>query len=283
MNIKKTEERFFRVVMFIATCSIALVLFLIIFEILVKGLPSLSWKMITSTPHGGYYFGKEGGIANAIVGSIYLALGSVVLAILIGLPLALFINIHLIKFRKIVNVTRFFLDVLWGVPSIVYGAFGFMIMIMFGLKTSLLDGIITISLFIIPIMVRGMDEVLKTVPRGLLESSLSLGANRAEVAFRVFIRQCLPGLVTAVLLSFGRAIGDAAAVLFTTGFTDRIPTSLLQPSASLPLAIFFQLNSPIEEVKNRAYASAVVLTIIVLIISILARILSQKYKKHSIK
>jgi phosphate transport system permease protein len=131
-------------------------------------------------------------------------------------------------------------------------------------------------------MVRAMDEVLKTVPIGLLETSLSLGSTRSETAYKVFLRQASPGLVTAVLLSFGRAIGDAASVLFTTGYTDHIPTSLTQPTATLPLSIFFQLSSPIEEVQNRAFASAVILTVIILVISILARIYSRKYQKHKI-
>jgi len=276
------EEKFFRVLMFISTNLIVIILLLIIFSILYKGLPSLSWQMISQTPKGGFYFGKEGGILNAIIGSLYLSVGATLLAIAIGLPVALLMNVILVKHKKLINMIRFLLDLLWGIPSIVYGAFGFTIMIYFGLKTSLLAGILTVTLFIIPIMVRAMDEVLKTISIGLLETSLSLGSTHSETAFRVFLRQASPGLVTAVLLSFGRAIGDAASVLFTTGYTDHIPTSLGQPTATLPLAIFFQLSSPIAEVKDRAYASAVVLTVIILIISILARLYSKKYQKHKI-
>jgi phosphate transport system permease protein len=276
------EERFFRVLMFISTNLIVIILLLIIISILYKGLPSLSWQMISQTPKGGFYFGKEGGILNAIIGSLYLSVGATLLAVVIGLPVALLMNVILVKHKKLINVIRFFLDLLWGIPSIVYGAFGFTVMIYFGLKTSLLAGILTVTLFIIPIMVRAMDEVLKTISIGLLETSLSLGSTHSETAFKVFLRQASPGLVTAVLLSFGRAIGDAASVLFTTGYTDHIPTSLGQPTATLPLAIFFQLSSPIEEVKDRAYASAVVLTVIILIISILARLYSKKYQKHKI-
>jgi len=128
-----------------------------------------------------------------------------------------------------------------------------------------------------------MDEGFKTVPPGLTESSLSLGATKSEIAFRIFVRQCFPFIITGILLSFGRAIGDAASVLFTTGFTDRIPTSLTQQTATLPLSVFFQLSSPIPEVKNRAYAAAVILTIIVLLVSILSRIISVTFKKASIK
>jgi phosphate transport system permease protein len=269
--------------MFLATAIIVISLTLIIFSILYKGLPSLSWEMISQTPKGGFYFGKEGGILNAIIGSLYLAIASTSLALLIGLPVALMMNVHLIKYKKLVNGIRFFLDLLWGVPSIVYGAFGFSVMIYFGLKTSLLAGILTVTLFIIPIMVRAMDEVLKTIPRGLMETALSLGSTSSEISYRIYIRQVVSGLITAVLLSFGRAIGDAASVLFTTGYTDHIPTALNQPTATLPLAIFFQLSSPIPEVQDRAYASAVVLTVIILIISIAARYFSKKYLGNNIK
>lgn len=279
---KNAEESFFRVLMFFSTVIIVVALLLIIISILYKGLPALSWSMVSEVPAGGFYFGREGGILNAIVGSLYLAGGATFLAVIIGLPLALFINVHLVFHKRLVNGIRFLLDLLWGIPSIVYGAFGFAIMSFFGIRVSLLAGIFTVTLFIVPIMVRAMDEALKVVPRGLLESSLSLGSTHAETAYRVFFRQCLPGLSTAVLLSFGRAIGDAASILFTAGFTDYIPTSLYQPTATLPLAIFFQLSSPIPEVQERAYASAVVLVFIILVVSILARILSNRYQKHKI-
>jgi len=282
MDLRKIEEWFFRVLMFLSTMVIAVSLFMIIFSVLYSGLPHLTWEMISSVPKGGFYFGKEGGILNAIIGSLYLSLGATLLAFLLGLPLALFLNVHLIRYRKLVNGVRFVMDLLWGVPSIVYGAFGFTIMVFFGIRASLLAGIITVTLFIIPIMVRGMDEVLKSVPRGLLESSLSLGSTRSETAYRVYLKQSIPGVITAVLLSFGRAIGDAASILFTTGYTDYIPTSLSQPTATLPLAIFFQLSSPIPEVRERAYAAAVILMIIILIISISSRFFSKKYHKNKI-
>jgi phosphate transport system permease protein len=280
---KIIEEGFFRVIMFLSTSIIVFALFLIVYSILKKGIPSLSLEMLTQTPKGGFYFGKEGGILNAIAGSFYLSISATILALIISLPAALYMNVYLISRKKLLNTIRFLLDLLWGIPSIVYGAFGFTLMILLGMKTSLLAGIIVVTLLIIPIMVRAMDEGFKTVPPGLTESASSLGATRYEIAFKVFVRQCLPFIITALLLSFGRAIGDAASVLFTAGFTDHIPTSLTQQTATLPLSIFFQLTSPIPEVKNRAYAAAVVLTIIVLFISILSRILSETYKKSIIK
>lgn len=282
MKKHKLEEWIFRLIMFFSTVLIVAVLLLILASITMKAWPALSWEMISQVPHGGYYFGKEGGILNAIVGSLILAFSSTFLALLTGLPVALVLNTSLIKRKRWVYFIRYILDLLWGVPSIVYGALGFSIMIYFGLKTSLLAGIITVSIFILPIMIRAMDEVIKEVPLSLHEASYSLGATTGETAFLVIIRQCFPGVATAVLLSFGRAIGDAASVLFTCGFTDFIPDSLNEPAATLPLAIFFQLGSPLPEVQARAYASAFILTIIVLVISILSRIISGKLNKNKI-
>lgn len=281
--LKKIEERFFYYLMLFSVVSLALILLLIIITIVVRGLPSLSWEMVSQTPKGGFYFGREGGILNAIIGSIYLSSGAVALALLLSLPVALAMNIHYRKNKKLVNFIRLMLDLLWGIPSIVYGAFGFTLMVFLGIKASLLAGIITVAFFILPIMIRSMDEVMKNVPISIIESAFSLGSTRAEVAFKVLFRQTLPGIVTAILLAFGRGIGDVAAVMFTTGYTDNIPTSLMQQTATLPLAVFFQLGSPIPEVQNRAYAAALILTIIILFVSISARYFGNRYKKTIIK
>ncbi len=282
MKVKKIEETVFKVIMIFSSSLILFVLGLIIYSIFEKGLRSLSWEMITQTPKGGYYYGKEGGVLNAILGSLYLGIGSTVLAMIIGIPVALFMNIYLIKRKRMLNFIRYLLDLIWGVPSIVYGAFGFTLMVFFGIKTSLLAGIITVTLFILPIMIRGIDEVLKTVPIGLIETGLSLGSTKTETSFRIVLKQCYSGVVTAVLLSFGRAIGDAASVLFTAGYTDNIPTGLSEPVATLPLSIFFQLSSPVPEVQQRAYSSAVILTVLILMISLSSRALSKRYHKNRI-
>lgn len=263
---KKIEQTFFKYLSALFTSIIVFALAYILYVIVQKGFSSLSWQIISQEPKGGFYLGKEGGILNAIAGSFYLAVSATILAFMVSLPTALFINVYLIKFQKILIGIRFFLDVLWGIPSIVYGAFGFIIMMYFGFRNSLGAGIMT----------RAMDEVLKTIPIGLQEAAYSLGSNKTEVAYKVFLKQALPGFATAILLAFGRGIGDAASVLFTAGYTDHIPRSLGDPAATLPLAIFFQLGSPIEEVQNRAFAAAIILTFIILSISITARLLYRK-------
>lgn len=279
--MRKLEENIFKMLMIFASAIIVGSFFMIVGTIISRGLPAMNLGMITRIPDGGFYIGKEGGVLNAIIGSLYIALGSSLLGLLLSLPIALYINVYLNKSSRLGNITRLSSDVLFGIPSIVYGAFGFTIMIYLGVKASLLGGIITVTLLIIPIMIRTMDEVMRTVPKELLDASYSLGATKLETA-RIMLRQSVPGILTAVLLSFGRAIGDAASVMFTAGFSDNIPTSLSDPAPTLPLAIFFQLSSPMEEVQGRAYASALILTVIVLLISISARILTKRFSKNKI-
>ncbi len=280
---RKRTEFVFKVLMLGSTALVIGSLLLIVGAIVWKSLPALNLAMVTQTPKGGFYLGREGGILNAIVGSLELALGATALAFLLSLPLALYLNLYKGRNSRTAIGTRFFLDVLWGVPSIVYGAFGFLVMIVLGLRASLLAGIMTVALLEFPIMSRAIDEVVHLVPKDLRDASHSLGATRFETATRVVVRQCVPGILTAVLMAFGRGIGDAASVLFTAGFTDRVPSSLLDPAATLPLAIFFQLGSPLPEVQQRAYASAAVLTLIILAASVAGRMIARRYRKLVVK
>lgn len=279
--MRKLEEKIFKTLMRIATLVILGTLLLIFIAIIKRGLPAMSWEMLTKIPGGGFYIGKEGGLLNAIAGSVFLVIGSTILGLAISIPVVVYINVYLPRKSLFADITRLSADVLFGIPSIVYGAFAFTLMIYFGLKTSLLAGIIAVSLLITPILIRSMDEVARLVPKDLKDAALSLGATRYEI-IKVVLKQISPGITTAILLSIGRAIGDAASVLFTAGYTDSIPTSLSQPAATLPLAIFFQLSSPIQEVQDRAYAAALILTAIVLVLSLLARYYSRKLSKNKV-
>jgi phosphate transport system permease protein len=278
---RKLEEKFFKILMVLATIIVSCSFFLIVGTIFYKGVPFMNLDMITKTPGGGFYIGKEGGVLNAIVGSMYIAGGATILGLIISIPVAIFINMYIDGKKFLSNTLRMAFDVLFGIPSIVYGAFGFLLMIYFGVRASLLGGIIAVTLLVIPILVRTLDEVIRTVPGELRDAALSLGSTRWETA-KVVLRAIKPGIYTAVLLSFGRAIGDVASVLFTAGFSDNIPSSLHEPAATLPLAIFFQLGSPVAEVQGRGYASALILTIVVLIITVLSELLLKRFYKNKI-
>lgn len=279
---RRRIELLFKLLMLTSATVVLLSLVLILITILWKSLPALKLSMITRTPGSGYYLGKEGGILNAILGSLQLVLGATFLALVVALPSVVFLNSYLSKKSLLAETVRFALDVLWGIPSIVYGAFGFLLMITVHLRASLLAGMLTVALVELPILTRALDEIIKLVPSELQEATYSLGASRWQAATWVVLRQAFPGLVTAVLMAMGRGLGDTAAVLFTAGYTDKITTSLLQPVATLPLAIFFQLNSPFPAVQQRAYASAAVLTLLILIISLISRSLSRRLSRHKI-
>jgi len=255
---------------------------LILWTIISRGFPSLSWEMISQAPKGGFYMGGGGGILNAILGSLYMAGAGTLIALILGLPIALYLETYLGD-SDWGRYVRLSLDVLWGIPSIVYGVFGFTLMLAVGMRASMLGGIIVLALLELPILTRAMDEVIRMMPQDLNQAALALGSTRFEVALLVVTRQMLPGIITAILLAFGRGIGDAASVLFTAGYTDRMPNSLFSPVASLPLAIFFQLSTPFPEVRQRAYAAALILTVIVLAVSLGSRWLSSRLSKFIVK
>lgn len=280
MNRRKIEEAFFKALMLGCIILVVGTLLAVIAVIAWKGFPALNLAMVTQTPKGGFYLGKEGGVLNAIVGSLYLGVGATAIAFVIALPVALYLQREYTHRAWLVSLIRLLLDVLWGIPSIVYGAFGFVLMLYFGMRASLLGGILALALLEIPIMARAMDEVIRTVSSDLKDASYALGATRLETVVNVVLRQALPGIATAVLLAFGRGIGDGASVLFTAGYTDRIPTSLFDPVASLPLAIFFQLGTPFAEVQERAYASAAILLVLMLLISLGSRFLLKRSTKY---
>jgi len=281
MKLKFIEEKVAKALMLLSTFLVFAFVGNILYTIIQRGWPALNWEMISKVPEGGYFNGGGGGVLNAIMGSLYIVLGSTILGLLVSIPVVFYLNVYLSKKSKLAYIARLAFDVMFGIPSIVYGAFAFTIMIYLGMRTSLGGGILVITLLIIPIFIRSMDEVARQLPKDLLDATYALGATKLET-IKVVLRQIAPGIATATLLSVGRAIGDAAGVMFTAGFTDSIPTSLSQPAATLPLSVFFQLSSPSADVQDRAYASALILTLIVLVISLAGRFITNHFSKNKI-
>lgn len=267
--------------MWLSLLLVAVFVASVLWTIFSKGLPILTWEMVTTVPGSGFYLGGEGGFLNAIIGSLYIVTGATVIGLIISIPVVFYLNVYLKPTSRFGYIARLAFDVLYGVPSIVYGAFAFTIMVLMGIRASLLGGIIVETMLIVPILIKSMDEVARTIPRALLEAAFSLGATRIET-IGVVIRQIAPAIATATLLAIGRAMGDAAGVMYTAGFTDYIPESLTDKAATLPLSVFFQLSVPQEEVQNRAYAAAVVLTIIVLALSLSGRFILRRFSKNKI-
>lgn len=278
---KFIEERIAKLLMYISLAIVFYFVISVIWTIFKRGFPVLSWKMVSELPSGGFYIGGEGGFLNAIMGSVYIVGASTILGLIIALPVVFYLNVYLKPNSKLGYVARLAYDTLFGIPSIVYGAFGFSLMVWLGMRASLAGGILVVTMLIIPILVRSMDEVTKNIPQDILEASYSLGSTRLETIGVVF-RQIAPAIATATLLSIGRAIGDCAGVMFTAGFSDNIPKSLGQQAATLPLSIFFQLSAPQQSVQDRAYAAAVVLTIVVLVLSLGGRFIMSHFSKNKV-
>ena len=198
MDKRKLEEALFKVLMVISTLIVMGSLTVVMVIVLMRGLPALNLAMLTQLPRD---LDRQGGVLNAIVGSLLIGLGATAAAMILSVPIVFYLQRDYAGRSRLASVVRLALDILWGIPSIVYGAFGLIIMLYLGMHGSLLGGIIAISLVELPIMVRAMDEVMRLVPKGLKDASYALGATRLETTTRVIWRQVLPGIVTGILLA----------------------------------------------------------------------------------
>ena len=279
-NSKFIEEKVVKALMWVSVSLVILVVASIICTIFVKGFGSLSWDMVTKVPGRNWNTTVDGGFINAIWGSIIVVAPATLIAMVVSIPVVFYMNLYRRRSNWLSYVARLAYDVLYGIPSIVYGAFAFMIMVMVGMRASVLGGIIVSTLLIIPMFIRNGDEISKSVPDDMIDAAYSLGATKWET-LKVVVRQVLPGMATATLLAVGKAIGDAAAVMFTAGFSDSMATSLSSPTATLPLAIFNWVTMP-DPFPGRAYAAALVLTVIVLILSLGGRWITNHFTKNNL-
>ncbi len=279
-NSKFIEEKVVKALMWVSVSLVILVVASIICTIFVKGFGSLSWDMVTKVPGRNWNTTDDGGFVNAIWGSVIVVAPATLIAMVVSIPVVFYMNLYRRRSNWLSYVARLAYDVLYGIPSIVYGAFAFMIMVMVGMRASVLGGIIVSTLLIIPMFIRNGDEISKSVPDDMIDAAYSLGATKWET-LKVVVRQVLPGMATATLLAVGKAIGDAAAVMFTAGFSDSMATSLSSPTATLPLAIFNWVTMP-DPFPGRAYAAALVLTVIVLILSLGGRWITNHFTKNNL-
>ncbi len=279
-NSKFIEEKVVKALMWVSVSLVILVVASIICTIFVKGFCSLSWDMVTKVPGRNWNTTDDGGFINAIWGSVIVVAPATLIAMVVSIPVVFYMNLYRRRSNWLSYVARLAYDVLYGIPSIVYGAFAFMIMVMVGMRASVLGGIIVSTLLIIPMFIRNGDEISKSVPDDMIDAAYSLGATKWET-LKVVVRQVLPGMATATLLAVGKAIGDAAAVMFTAGFSDSMASSLSSPTATLPLAIFNWVTMP-DPFPGRAYAAALVLTVIVLILSLGGRWITNHFTKNNL-
>ncbi|MDD1661501.1 MAG: phosphate ABC transporter permease PstA, partial [Methanomicrobiales archaeon] len=257
----RITERLAFFLMTAATMVVIIVLGIILWNIISNGLPAISWEFLTQPPRN---LGRSGGIYPAIVGTLYLVAG----ALLLALPVGICAAIYLVEFTRggrFVRLIRTGVDLLNGTPSIVFGLFGFaFLVIALGLGVSLLAGQITLAIMVLPTIIRTTEEALKSVPQGLREGSLALGASRWQTVSRVVVPPAMPGVLTGAILSIGRAAGETAPIMFTAVvFSQRfLPSSLLDPVMALPYHLFI-LATNVPNATTNQYGTALVLLVMV--------------------
>ncbi len=253
------------------------ILGIILFDIISHGLPYVTWDFLTQPPRA---LGREGGIFPAIVGTLYLTLGAIAIALPLGIGAAVYLNEYT-KEGRMTRLIRTGADLLNGTPSIVFGLFGFAFLVIY-LKfgVSLIAGQITLALMVLPTIIRTTEEALKSVPVSVREGSLALGATKWQTIRKVVLPPAAPGIITGTILSIGRAAGETAPILFTAVvFSQRfLPTSLFQPVMALPYHLYV-LATNVPGAEGNQYGTAVVLLVLVIAIYSVAIAVRNHYHK----
>jgi len=266
---RKATDRVMKALFFLSALLVILPLFLIFFDLLWKGGKELRWSLITDLPRP---VGEPGGgIANGIVGTLTVA----GLAMAGGIPLAVLSGIYLAEYGRgiFASVVRFAVDLLAGVPSIILGIFGYVLWVLPMKRFSAWAGASALAMIFIPIVVRTTEEMLKTVPVSVREAALALGIERWKTTLFITVRTASAGIITGILLAMARIVGETAPLLFTALGNQFWQTGLDQPIAAVPLQVFTYAISPYDDWHNKAWAGAVVLILMVLVLSIGARLL----------
>jgi phosphate transport system permease protein len=254
--------------MLVAVVIAILPLFFILFDLIAKGAGSLSLDFFTRTPAPA---GEQGGgVVHAIVGTLVM----VGTASLIGLPIGIGAGIYCAEYpaSRLTWITRFVADVLNGTPSIVVGVFAWAWIVAQQKHFSALAGSAALAMLMVPMVMRTTEEMIKLVPNSLREAALALGYPRWRTSFMIVFRTALPGILTGSLLAIARIAGETAPLLFTALGSQYLVTKLNEPMAALPLIVFTYATGPFEEWHQFAWAAALVLILVVLLLSIGARL-----------
>ncbi len=266
-----TAQRIAASAMWAMTAGTVGVMFFIIAFILVNGIPHLSIEFLTAEPRD---MGRGGGIFPIIVGTVAVA----GLAVLIAGPIGIATAVYLTEYTREGRVTsaiRFGADCLAGIPSIIFGLFGFVFFaIALGMGLSVISGALTLSLMVLPTIIRTSEEAIRAVPASYREVSFGLGGSRWQTVTHVVLRSALPGICTGIVLSMGRSISETAAVMLTAGSALKLPHSLFDSSRTLALHFYILSREGIS--MPSAYATASVLLIAILALNLLAYVLMRK-------
>jgi len=248
------------------------VLLAILAFILVQGLPHVTWTFLTRSPES---MGREGGVLPMIVGTLWVTGLAVLLAAPVGVATAVYLTEYT-REGRLTAVVRFGADCLAGIPSILFGLFGFVFFaITLGLKLSILSGALTLAIMVLPTIVRTSEEAIRAVPRAYRDVSFGLGSTRWQMVTRVVLRSALPGISTGIVLAVGRSISETAAVMLTAGSALGLPHSVFHSSRTLALHFYILSREGIS--MANAYATASILILAILLINLAAYALMRRF------
>lgn len=262
------KDRLLTGIFWLAGIFIVLILAGIIGYVLFRGASSLSLEFILQPPSRA---GRLGGISTTIVGTVYLTLLALLAAVPVGVGSAIYLEEYAhsrSRFAKLVNLTA---ETLAGIPSIVFGLFGFVFFVIFlGMGWSVLSGGLTMAIMILPTITRTAQEAILAVAGEYRENSLALGASRWQTVRRVILPSALPGIVTGIILSIGRAVGETAAIILTAGSSLGMPVSPMDPARTMSVHLYIMAMEGIS--TERAFGTACLIVVLIVIINYLANL-----------
>ncbi len=249
--------------------------------VLINGLPAISWTFLTEAPRDSM---TAGGIWPCILGTILLSLGTMVVSFPLGVASAIYLNEYATP-GKVVRIIRLGISNLAGVPSVVFGLFGLAFFVtFFGMGVSILAGILTLGILVLPVIIGTAEEALKSVPQTYREASLGLGATKWQTVRLVVLPAAMPGMLTGAILGLSRAAGETAAIMFTASvfFTPYLPTSVFDSVMALPYHVYVlaTAGTDIEKTRPLQYGTSLVLIVLVLGMNLVAILLRARLQKR---
>ncbi len=270
----KTQQKIATTVIWAAGAVTALILVVIIVYILARGLPNVSWSFLTTAPQGG--LSGEGGISTAIVTTVYLIVLTIALLVIPGIGAAIYLTEYA-RDNWLTRIIRYAVNTLAGVPSIVFGLFGFALFVTaLHFNFSILSGALTLVCLLLPTLISTTEEAILAVPQYQREAGLSLGATKWQTIMHIILPAALPGIVTGVILCIGRAIGETACLYVTMGGSAALPTSLLSGGRTLALHVFYLATD--TNAFDKAMATAAILVILIIVINSLTNFISRRFQ-----
>lgn len=276
MGAANHKERLLTVLLWFSALIIVGILATIIGYVMVKGISAVNLDFILQPPTRA---GKEGGISTTIVGTVYLTLVALVMAVPLGVGTALYLEEYANRTSKFAYVVNLTAETLAGIPSIIFGLFGFVFFVIFlGLGWSILSGGMTLAIMILPTITRTAQEAILTVPDEYRENSLALGASKWQTIRKIIIPSSVPGIMTGIILSTGRAVGETAAIILTAGSSLGMPLALTDPARTMSVHLYMLAMEGIS--MERAFGTAFLIIVLIIIINFLAN-LSLRYLSHA--